>query len=240
MKLFGIFTITVVSFIFLMSNGIALGANPNTPFFTNGSTAFGTPYHEWIGKFWGWWFGIPDEVHPARDYDSKRCSTMQEGPVWFLYDIQEVGDPPGVHVSCTVPADRGIFLPISLTICERGIEKTENLKICADNIKTPLEQMIVKVDGERIDVANLKGKTGEFNITIPENFYNGFANPVPDPGSYPAYATGYFLLLHDLSPGMHKIELSVKDIIQNIDPSTGVPQNQEFPKRSGYFDILVK
>src|SRR5437867_11354196 len=56
--------------------------------YTNDSKPYGIPYGEWIGKWWTWWMGIPNNLHPANDYsDPKRCSVMQAGPVWFLPDV---------------------------------------------------------------------------------------------------------------------------------------------------------
>jgi hypothetical protein len=219
-----------------MSNGVAYGANLSNSFFTNEQTAFGSPYNQWLGKWWGWWFGIPKDIHPlAHNYDSKTCSDNQHGPVWFLYDLQNDFNKDGaVKVDCSVPYGKGIMIPITTTICDRGLNADEpNLASCANNIETPLSQMEVSVDRVRIDVANLKAQTGEFNITFPEDFCNECfgTNQIPRPGSYyGAYATGYFLLLHNASLGMHEIDLKVTDILK---------PNQVQPTRGGHFNIEV-
>jgi hypothetical protein len=226
-------TILFISIVILTWNGITNAASPNYQVFTRDSNPYGTPYNEWFGKWWTWWFGIPNDIHPVNNYsDSKRCASNQSGPVWFLPDV--VGGKGKINIECNVPLGKGILLPLTTTICERGIETEElapNLAECADNIMTPLENIKVTVDGVPVDVEKLNGKTGLFNVTFPDNpIKEVYGNPKP--GTYPWMATGYFLFLHDLTPGIHKIDLNVADWIKG-NPKPDNP-------REGTFQILVK
>jgi hypothetical protein len=235
MKLFIIWLVALVCTISLMSLENTYAVDQGPQYYTPGSSAFGIPYQEWLEKWWGWWFGIPGDVHPQNatlNYDSKLCSVNQKGPVWFLYDLEQ----PNVQVKCQIPVGKGILLPISTTMTDQGTTPNLDLKgleTNANNIETAPTNMIVKVDGKPIDVKNLFAKTNKFNVTIPHDFcYSCMQTGKTTPGSYPAYATGYFLLLHNLSAGEHTIELHVVDSLANTKVLA--------EKRGGQFNILVK
>jgi hypothetical protein len=77
-------------------------------------------------------------------------------------------------------------------------------------------------------------RTGFYNVTYP-------ANPIDiwgpiKPGTYRAIATGYFLFLHDLSPGKHNITLHVVDLLKG---NEGPPPRFD-PPRDFSFDIFIK
>jgi len=224
--------ILVLSVSFLIPYSISNAQSSNDQVFTSDSSPHGVPYSEWIGKWWGWWFGIPNDVHPVYNYsDTKRCSVNQEGPVWFLPDVLYAEGP--VKVTCNVPLGKSILLPLTTTIAERAIEteaKCPDLAVCADNIDTPPSNINVAVDGVKVDASKLKGKTGLFNVTFPDNAVQKFG-PVR-PGTYPGMATGYFLFLHDLPAGTHNIKMTVADVIK--------PSPIAEPPREGSFDIIVK
>jgi hypothetical protein len=89
--------------------------------FQSGSLPYGTPYSDWLKNWWLWWIGIPNNEHPFPNYDPKTCSVHQQGPVWYLPDVEPTGPVPtaSVKYSCEIPelASRGItdaytlFLP---------------------------------------------------------------------------------------------------------------------------------
>ena len=200
------------------------------------SSPYGTPYSEWVAKWWKWWVDIPIDKHPVKDYsDSKRCSVMQNGPVWFLPDI--IPGEGKINYNCNVPLGKAVMLPITTTFCDSGtsgpMTDTEIVE-CADNILTPLNNMKVTVDGKNVNLDGSLIKTDFFNITIPEHPIDiwGAINP----GTYKALATGYFLFLHDLSPGQHNIELRVVDLLKG---NEGPPPRFD-PLREASFKILVQ
>jgi hypothetical protein len=160
---------------------------------------------------------------------------MQDGPVWFLPDV--VTGKGDISQNCTIPHGKAILLPITTTNCERGIEGnlTDNeLAQCADNILTPVNNMMVKVDGKNVDVSKSNAKTSFFNVTFPENPVGIFGTVKP--GTYKGTATGYFLFLHDLSPGKHEIDLRVVDLLKGKE---GPPPVFD-PPRLGTFIINVE
>jgi hypothetical protein len=228
--------ITLVLILTLSSNGSIIAASSNYGVFTNKSSPYDIPYREWIAKWWTWWLGIPNSVHPSNNYsDFKRCSIMQEGPVWFFPDL--IVDVGKINYTCNVPSGKGILLPLTTTICERGIEgplTDSQLAECADNILTPIRNIDVTVDGKKVDVSRSFDKADFFNVTFPQDPLRSLGNVIP--GSYRGIATGYFLFLHDLPRGEHDIELKVVDLLRGKE---GPPPHYE-NLREGSFKISVQ
>lgn len=222
--------------VLILSYAIETAAGSNYGLFTSESSPYETPYPEWIGKWWAWWLGIPNDLHPTNNYsDSKRCSTMQNGPVWYLPDIL-----PGkgkIEYTCSVPSDKGILLPLTTTMCDRGSEgpvSDTELAQCADNILTPVSNIAVTVDGKKVDVSKSYAKTNFFNVTYPKD-PAAFWGKI-QPGTYNGTATGYFLFLHDLPKGEHNIGLKVVDLLKG---NEGPPPKFD-PPREGTFKINVQ
>jgi hypothetical protein len=244
MKLLFVRLLIPILFIIILSwNGIITGTATTTEatrstfdIFTIDSSPYGTPYSEWVAKWWTWWVGIPIDKHPVKDYyDSERCSVMQSGPVWFLPDI--IPGEGKINYNCNVPLGKAIMLPITTTFCDNSTEgPMTDIEIveCADNILTPLNNMKVTVAGKNVDLDGSLVKTDFFNITIPENPIDiwGTINP----GTYKALATGYFVFLHDLSSGEHNIEMRVVDLLKG---NEGPPPKFD-PMREASFKIFVQ
>lgn len=228
--------ISLFSVMILSLNGVAPANSSDYGVFTNDSTPYGSPYSNWIEKWWIWWDGIPNDMHPAKDYsNSERCSVMQNGPVWFLPDVLPAAGNLNYH--CNIPAGKAILLPITTSNCDKGFNPAmtdTELTECADNILTPISNMIVTVDGTKIDVSRLLAKTSFFNVTFPEPPVDIWG--AVQPGTYKGIATGYFLFLHDLSPGKHHIGLHVIDLLKG---NEGPPPRFDPPREFG-FDIFVQ
>lgn len=236
MKLFFIsiiiFLVLIVSF---GSELTAVAASSNYTIFTKDSAPFDISYREWIGKWWIWWMGIPNDLHPTNNYsDFERCATMQNGPVWFLPDIiPGVGE---VKVNCVIPGDKAILLPLTTTICEQGGEplSESELSECADNILTPVSNIMVSVDGKKVDVSRSYDKSDFFNVTFP-NDPVAFWGEI-QPGTYKGIATGYFLFLSDLAHGQHIIDMKVVDLLKG---NEGPPPKFD-PPREATFRISIQ
>ena len=166
-------------------------------------------------------------MHPLKKYpDAERCSAMQEGDVWFLPNV--IPGTGKVNYQCNVPFGKIIMLPVSMTECDWGTEgvmKDQELKDCAFNINTPLNQIEVSIDGVKIDTSKLGApiKSDFFNVTYPLNPLDVFG-PVK-PASYKAIAEGYVLFLHDLPLGKHSINTKVVDVLKGkeFEGQTGEP-----------------
>jgi hypothetical protein len=160
---------------------------------------------------------------------------MQDGPVWFLPDL--IVDVGKINYTCNVPSGKAILLPLTTTICERGIEgplTDSQLAECASNILTPIRNIDVTVDGRKVDVSRSFDKSDFFNVTFPQDPIRTLGNVIP--GSYRGIATGYFLFLHDLPRGEHDIELKVVDLLRGKE---GPPPHYE-NLREGSYKIFVQ
>lgn len=226
--------LTLMTLIFDL-DGMVGAASPNYFTLPNDSTPAGVTGKELVGKWWTWWMGIPNDTHPLKKYaDAQRCSVMQNGPVWFLPDVL-----PGVgtvNYICNVPLGKDIMLPLTTTICQTGVEGNltdKELADCADNILTPVSNIEATVDGKKVEINGSLVKTDFFNVTFPENPIDIFG-PIK-PGTSKAIATGYFLFLNDMTPGKHKIDLKVVDLLKG---NEGPPPRYD-PPREGLFDIFV-
>jgi hypothetical protein len=225
----------IMSSVTFGSNSMVSAESSNSIVMPNGSTPSGITGKDLVAKWWTWWMGIPNDMHPLKKYpDVNRCSAMQNGSVWFLPDVA-----PGVGTvdyACNVPSGKDIILPLTTTGCERGIEgplSDKELSDCADNILTPLSNIKVTVDGKNVDIKGPLVKTDFFNVTFPEKPID--VSGTVKPGTYKGIATGYFLYLNDLSPGKHKIDLKVVDLLKG---NEGPPPKFD-PPREGSFDILI-
>ena len=183
----------------------------------------------WLSKWWIWFTSIPDDIHPVEKYpDVKRCSSMQNGPVYFLPNYQ----PPITHnYECEIPHGYKILLPLTTTECENGgVEgkmDDRELKDCAFNIMTPLQNIQVTLDGMQVKVDGLGPpiETDYFNVTYPKNPLKIWG-PI-NPGTYRSIASGYYLFLNDLSLGKHYIHLKIVDLLKGR-------ESYELPSEANY------
>ena len=220
-------------------SGAVNAASSNFTIFPTNSTLNGIPYKELIAKWWQWDDSIPNDMHPLKKYpDAQRCSAMQNGEVWFLPNVL-----PGtgkVNYQCNVPFGKVIMLPISVTDCESGateeIMSDEELKDCAFNIITPVNQIEVSIDGEKIDTSKLGApiKTDFFNVTYPSNPIDVFGSV--EPGTYRAIAEGYVLFFQDLPLGKHTIHTKVVDVLKGKEYLKEIGE----PPVEAIYEILVQ
>jgi hypothetical protein len=223
---------TLVPLMYVVSIvGTVTADNSKYTIFPTNSTLNGVPYSELIKKWWIWNLGIPSELHPLRDPpDAKRCSAMQDGPIWFLPNaLPPDGNPPDEYnYQCTIPSDKVIMIPISLSECDLGTageQSDEKLYDCPINIETPTSNVVIKIDGKEVDPSELKfiHTDGFFNVTYPTNSIPEFSDAEGNPikGTFKAAAYGYSLFIHDLPVGEHNINTNVVDVIKGQEDLKG-------------------
>jgi hypothetical protein len=164
------------------------------------SKPYNLTYSEWTAKWWQWAYSMPEAANPVVDDTGKNCANNQTGPVWFL-----AGTGGGaVTRQCTIPADKGILIPIINVECDTASDPSgteADLRSCA---KADQDQVIAKeltIDG--VNIGNLDSyrfQSPLFNLTYPENNIAGVA-----PQTTKAISDGFWLLLEPLSPGSHEI-----------------------------------
>ena len=204
-----IFAITLFAFVIVNSlSGIPFiqaqedsSDGGNIAVFPPDSKPYNLTYSEWTAKWVQWVYSMPEEDNPAVDDTGENCANNQSGPVWFL-----AGTFGGaVTRQCTIPSDRGIFLPIILGLCESAtdpsLDTEEELRSCAKADQDLVIGKEITVDGINIgDLDSYRFQSPLFNLTFPENNIAG----VP-PQTARAVSDGFWILLEPLSPGSHEI-----------------------------------
>jgi hypothetical protein len=192
------------------------------------SSAYGTPYSEWLGKWWSWWLSIPNDEHPGVDYNAEKCAANQMGSVWMLPDVVAKGDAPYTKVdfSCKVPEGKAILFPISTGSCWLNTPEFDHvkdkvsarpdidaeLKKCAVEPQDKTEIFYVNVDGVDVKDQLARVTTSFYNVTPPNEPVTDLFSDIKN-GTSRAIADGYFLFLEPLSAGEHLLEFSVEDDI---------------------------
>jgi hypothetical protein len=218
------FAVIVCSVFFLFGFSNAYGVEV----FSKNEKPFGTPFDEWIGKYWKWWITVsPEQSEPPNG----SCLINKSDSMVMLLD-PSVG---GKHeLECDISSMDGIMIASWNGFFENNDK--DNLPA-----NTPLQQLSkfakeqvnlgavtseVKVDGKSVakldeissmspnNILNYKINTMDnfseiyakpFNITIPEN------TNVPDQvtGTWPSGAHGWFTFLKPLPPGDHKVSYTL-------------------------------
>jgi hypothetical protein len=246
----------VTSTLLLLSPLAAFASTPNLNpnIYSADSSPYGIPYGEWMAKWWQWNLGIPAGEHPSeslRESDQlnpSQCAVNQEGPVWFLPDA---GGEKGKTISCNIPADKSIILPLSNGESDptdpcasdpgRGPDLVSRITDCALYNRADQEFLKLKVDGK--DIRNFeelyRSKSGFFNVTIPEDAT--LAIEGVKPGTYgPALTEGYFLFLKPLSLGPHSIEYEFEESLKEESVPGPVQDFANLPKlRSASYNLTA-
>jgi hypothetical protein len=119
-----------LALIILLSPSMAASASSFTPqLYLKNSLPYGTPYADWIKKWWQWNVSLPKAEHPQTNPKTV-CATKVSGQVSFL--VQNLQGSS--HYSCTIPAKNAIMLPISTGSCtsiEAHSSKPADLINCA-------------------------------------------------------------------------------------------------------------
>jgi len=238
--------VAIFSLVIVTPSYINAASSPSVPF-QKDSSPYGIPYSEWLKNWWLWWIGIPNNEHPFPKYDPKTCMVHQQGPVWYLPDVEPTGQltHASVKYSCDIPKDKAIFFPLSQSSCwlanpefkkysnklASNPDSDQDLKTCAVSPQD-FTHAVVRIDGTEIDPAKLDRITTNFyNVTVTPNALKGLFDFGP-PGTSRGIADGYALFLPPLSVGNHTIEFTVTDHLAG-------PMS-ELIKRDGVYTLSIK
>lgn len=239
--------IAILSLIILTPLYVNASNNATMPFQV-GSSPHGAPYSEWLKNWWLWWIGIPNDEHPFPNYDPKTCMVHQQGPVWYLPDVEPTGPVPtaSVEYSCEIPRGKAIFFPLSISSCwlnnpefnkysnklAADPEADEALKRCAVDPQD-FNKSVVKIDGKPVDITEEKNRatTNFYNVTVPPNSVKGLFDFGP-PGTSRGITDAYTLFLPPLPVGEHVIEFTVTDHLAG--------PTSELIKRDGKYTVFIK
>ena len=166
------------------------------------SKPYGKSYGEWSFEWWQWFSSIPSGSNPGEDTTGKSCALSQnDSNMWFL--TLTFGFDKATR-TCTIPAQRAIFVPILSSICDKSeypeLKTKDDLLKCAQQFNEGIQRdLFLEVDGKQIkSLENYRASSPLTNITWPE--HNVFGGPI---GSFESVADGFYVILDPLPPGEH-------------------------------------
>jgi hypothetical protein len=197
--------------------GIVLLAMPSTLFAREGDSdvrvfppelvVYGMTYGDWAAAFWQWETSLPLSSNPA--VTGTNCLIgQQSGPVFFV--PVSLGGP--VTATCTVPANKAIFLTVLTSECSTiegppfNGSNPQELRQCNGAVTDPLDPntLTLTVDDKPVvrDLPRFRVQTPSFEFIMPaaDNLFNK-----PGMTSATSELDGYFVMLKPLPKGKHVI-----------------------------------
>jgi hypothetical protein len=166
------------------------------------SKPFGHSYAEWAAKWWQWAYSIPKSNNPVSDTSGAYCSVGQNGSIWFL-----AGTYGGsASRSCTIPAGKGIMVPIfnaeGAFAEEKGVSTEEELRAMVKDYIDTTTILEGSVDGIPLkDIKNYRVESPKFVFNYPNDNVVG----LPAGTTSEVVSDGYWIILEPPSPGKHEI-----------------------------------
>lgn len=190
-------------------------------FYTTTDTPHGIPYGEWIIKYWDWWANIPGAESPAEHKGKFQCFMQDVDNVTFLVDPLKMNIEE--TYSCKITSGKPIFFSLVTSEYDTGIEGYEHAtdKELVDSARQDDDSNAFKltIDGKVIPsdfVRNLRAESPFWNITIEKgNHYDSV------PGTFRAFAEGFYIFLKPLSPGSHQITYEASSPKSDLQVSPG-------------------
>ena len=210
---------------FALTAAPASAADPNPGILPPQSHPFGRTYGEWAAAWHSWRLSVPVSVNPALDSTGANCGQGQSGNVWFLHGIPADDEGPGTR-SCTVPAGKGVFLPVQNTFyyswpTDPQEWSPEDEAYYRGEIAGALEDhgLAASVDGDPVnDLLQYAVTSPVFRSWVPDdNLIDYWTELWLGPGlsdwaegdlSGPHVDAGVYLMLAPLSTGAHEISIS--------------------------------
>jgi hypothetical protein len=167
----------------------------------------GKTYGEWSAKWWQYAVGVTD---PNAD-----CTVNQSGPVWFLAGAASSDGQP-VHLSCSVPAGKAIFVPVInsewSTNEDMGCGNTyQSLLACAAAPMDLVTQRSFSIDGVPVDLGPDPQNQSRFRVQSPQPPFTIDAivgNSFVPAGTGTSVADGFYVLIRPLTSGSHRLLFS--------------------------------
>lgn len=203
--------------ILLSPSMVAYGVSFTPQLYLKDSSPYGTPYTDWIKKWWQWDVSVPKAEHPVTNPKTV-CATKESGQVSFItHNSQGLS-----HYSCIIPAKNAIMVPISTASCT-SIEAHSTKPADLINCAVVGDQHITfkaTLDGVRLNnLENNYATTNIFDMTVPNDNFEFLKG-----GTYPTGAGGYFVFLKPLPPGQHNLGITAR-VINPTDPSFNFDYN---------------
>lgn len=200
----------------IFSLGLSYGQESSSQpkIFLPGSSPYGIPFKQWVGKWWQWYVSVPKTESPNHpDYPNHiakvNCAIRQNAssPIFFLFT--PLVDEPSPDRTCDVPKDKAILLPIISGEADNGdpeqADKSDQGMSQTAKAGNDYGAISIKLDNTKLNFnedPKFRAMSDFFNITLPEH---NLWEEKEKPGTYKGITEGYFLLLNPLTPGNHTL-----------------------------------
>jgi hypothetical protein len=206
--------VAAIMLVAISSLALSYGQESQPKIFLTGSSPYGIPFNQWIGKWWQWYVSVPKTESPNHpdypDHISKEnCAIRQNlsSPVVFLFT--PLVDEPFPERTCVVPKDKAILIPIISGEADNGdpeqTDKSERGMIQTAKAGNDYGAISIKLDNTKLNFnedPKFRAMSGFFNITLPEH---NLWEEKEVPGTYKGITEGYFLFLNPLPAGNHTL-----------------------------------
>jgi hypothetical protein len=206
--------VAAIMLVAISSLALSYGQESQPKIFLTGSSPYGIPFNQWIGKWWQWYVSVPKTESPNHpdypDHISKEnCAIRQNlsSPVLFLFT--PLVDEPSPERTCDVPKDKAILIPIISGEADNGdpeqTDKSERGMIQTAKAGNDYGAISIKLDNTKLNFnedPKFRAMSGFFNITLPEH---NLWEEKEVPGTYKGITEGYFLFLNPLPAGNHTL-----------------------------------
>jgi hypothetical protein len=206
--------VAAIMLVAISSLASSYGQEGQPKIFLPGSSPYGIPFNQWIGKWWQWYVSVPKTESPNHpdypDHISKEnCAIRQNlsSPVLFLFT--PLVDEPSPERTCDVPKDKAILIPIISGEADNGdpeqTDKSERGMIQTAKAGNDYGAISIKLDNTKLNFnedPKFRAMSGFFNITLPEH---NLWEEKEVPGTYKGITEGYFLFLNPLPAGNHTL-----------------------------------
>jgi hypothetical protein len=133
--------------------------------FLPGSSPYGIPFNQWIGKWWQWFVTVPKTESPnhpeyPNHISNVDCAIKQNisSPVFFLF--APLVDEPSAERTCIVPKDKAILIPIISAEADNGdpeqTDKSEQGLIQTAKAGNDYGAISIKLDNTKLNLMRIQ------------------------------------------------------------------------------------
>ena len=198
------FGVTAVALAMVLPVSPTAAAGPSAGVFPPDAKPFGHSYGEWSALWWQQTLALHAGQHPnAFDAGEVPCD-LGTSNVAFL-----VGTTGGmVTRTCAIRQGQAVLIPLINGECseiEGGGSTTAELRACAAAQADDFTKLRARVDGRKIEgLSRFRFESPPFRFaSVSDNPFSVPATPPGEPSR--AVADGYWIMLHPLSRGVHRI-----------------------------------
>jgi hypothetical protein len=181
------------------------------------SKPYGLTYEEHVKNFWKWVLSIQQDKNPWDDQTGENCVIDQLETNSTIFYLSGNGGGKSER-TCTVPAGKGLFIPVSpfeISDKEAPTASVKDLHKIAKKDQDSVTSLYLKINDKeytRQDLEKYRIPTEDFEVVFPKNPIFGVTE-----GISKAVADGYYVITEPLEKGNYTILYKSSLICPEID-----------------------